>query len=159
MRRSSSALGVRPTPYVCDCAIAGLARKFPTSSGIATTPSALIENFIGELREAIAHAPVFGYFPGHDAVVEAGHAVVPLERYFPPIGDLFSLRLPLPDVVGSARHDRRLAAIPLPGVSESNVRHALWRILELGAIPALAAIGGYFDHLDSAAAGPRQPAD
>src|SRR5207344_2288380 len=77
----------------------------------------------------------------------------------PPTGDLLSQRLPLPDLVGGAGHNRGLGAIPLPLVSESDVRHALWRILELGAVPLLSAIGGYFHGLDGAAAGPRQPAD
>src|SRR5215470_19043884 len=129
MRRSSSAVGVRPTPYVGDCAIAGLARRLPSSSGIATI-----------LGEAIGNASVPGDLPGHDAVVEPGHPVVPLEGYFPPIGDLLSHRLPLPDLVDAARHDHRLGAVPFPLVGEPDVRHALWRVLELGAIPPLAAI-------------------
>src|SRR5262245_40983558 len=148
MRRSSSAVGVRPTPYVGDCAIAGLARRLPSSSGIATI-----------LGEAIADASVPRDFPGHDAVLQHGHAVVPLEGYFPPLGDLLAQRLPLADVVDAARHDHGLGSIPLPRVGEPDVRHALRRILELGAVPLLPAVGGHFHGLDGAAAGPRQPAD
>src|SRR6266571_4617995 len=148
MRRISSAVGVRPTPYVGDCANAVLPRRLPSSSGIVTT-----------LSEAIGHAPVPGDFPGHNAVVQPGHPVVPLEGYFPPIGDLLSHRLPLPDLVGAARQNRGLGSIPLPWVGESDVRHALWSVLELGAVPLLSAIGGYFHGLDGAASGPGEPAD
>src|SRR5262249_30069313 len=137
MRRSSSAVGVRPTPYVGDCAIAVLPRRLQSSSGIATI-----------LGEAIGNTSVPGDFPGHDAVVQPGHPVVPLEGYFPPLGDLLAQRLPLPDVVDAARHDHGLGSVPLPRVGEPDVRHALRRILELGAVPLLPAVGGYFHGLD-----------
>src|SRR6185295_3134726 len=148
MRRISSAVGVRPTPYVGDCAIAGLPRRLPSTRGIATI-----------LGEAIGNTSVPGDFPGHDAVVQPGHPVVPLEGYFPPLGDLLAQRLPLPDLVDAARHDHGLGSIPLPRVGEPDVRHALRRILELGAVPLLPAVGGHFHGLHGTAAGPGQPAD
>src|SRR5262245_62048298 len=148
MRRSSSAVGVRPTPYVGDCAIAGLPTRLPSSSGIATI-----------LGEAIADTSVPGHFPGHDAVDQPGHPVVPLDGHFPPPGDLLAQRLPLPDLVDAARHDHGLGSVPLPRIGEPDVRHAQRRVLELGAVPLLPAVGGYFHGLDGAAAGPGQPAD
>src|SRR5712675_2188668 len=83
MRRISSAVGVRPTPYVGDCADAGLPRS-PTlvSSRIATS-----------LSEPIGHAPVLGDLPGHDAVVQPRHPVISLKRHVPVLGDLLSRRL------------------------------------------------------------------
>src|SRR5439155_20296798 len=99
-----------------------LPRRLPSSSGIVTT--------LSKLSEPIGHAPVPGDFPGHNAVVQPGHPVVPLEGYFPPIGDLLSHRLPLPDLVGAARQNRGLGSIPLPWVGESDVRHALWSVTE-----------------------------
>src|SRR5437773_10357727 len=70
MRRISSAVGVRPTPYVGDCANAGL----PRSSRIVTS-----------LSEPIGHAPVFVDLPGHNAVVEPGHSVISLLMHVSPL--------------------------------------------------------------------------
>ena len=44
-------------------------------------------------------------------------------------------------------------------MAETGMGHALWRPLDLGFVPALAAVGGHFHQLDRAAAGPRQAAD
>src|SRR5690349_13874214 len=107
----------------------------PSSSGIVTTWSG--RRTSSNLREAIGHAPVPGDPPRHYAVVEPGHPVVPIERYFPPIRDLLPHRLPLPDLVDAAREDFRLGAIPSPLVGESHVRHALRSVLELSAVPLL----------------------
>src|SRR6195256_2773986 len=128
MRRISSAVGVRPTPYVGDCANAGL----PRSSRIVTS-----------LSEPIGHAPVLGDLPGHNAVVEPRHSVIPLEWHVPPLGDLLTQRLDLPDLVSGARKNLGLGSIPIPLVAEPHVRHALWSPLELGAVPLFPAIGGY----------------
>src|SRR4029434_4310370 len=89
MRRISSAVGVRPTPYVGDCARAALPRSLPSSSEIVTT-----------LSEPIGHAPVPGDLPGQNAVVEPGHSVISLHRHVTPLGDLLSQRLLLRDLVG-----------------------------------------------------------
>src|SRR5262249_35236451 len=115
MRRISSAVGVRPTPYVGDCANAGL----PRSSRIVTS-----------LSEPIGHAPVLGDLPGHNAVVEPGHSVISLHRHVPPLGDLLSQRLHLPDLVGGARKNLGRVSIPSPLIAEPDVRHALWCRLE-----------------------------
>src|SRR5580704_13762630 len=89
--RISSAVGVRPMPYVDDDwanaelpRSAGLPRNaaLPTSSAIAAS-----------LSEPIGHAPVLGDFPGHHAVVQPGYSVIPLKRYVPVLGDLLSRRL------------------------------------------------------------------
>src|SRR5437773_357602 len=76
MRRISSAVGVRPTPYVGDCAKAGL----PRSSRIVTS-----------LSEPIGHASVLGDLPRHNAVVEPGHPVVSLERHVMELGERHTL--------------------------------------------------------------------
>src|SRR5436190_5404317 len=76
MRRISSAVGVRPTPYVGDCANAGP----PRSRRIVTS-----------LSEPIGHAPVLGDLPGHNAVVEPGHPVVSLERHVMELGERHTL--------------------------------------------------------------------
>src|SRR6266404_7150975 len=117
MRRISSAVGVRPTPYVGDCANAGL----PRSSRIVTS-----------LSEPIGHAPVLGDLPRHNAVVEPGHSVISLRRHVPPLGDLLSQRLHLPDLVGGARKNLGRVSIPIPLMGEPDVRNALWCRLELG---------------------------
>src|SRR5262245_1282740 len=148
MRRISSAVGDRPTPYVGDCANAGLPSTTVVSSPIVTS-----------LSEPIRHAPVLGDLPGHDAVVEPGHAVIALRRHVPPLGDLLSQRLHLPDLVGGTRKNLGRVAIPGPLIAKPHVRHALRSVLELGAVPLLPAIGGDLDGLDGASAGPGQPAD
>src|SRR5258705_5973455 len=144
MRPISSAVGVRPTPYVGDCANAGL----PRTSRIVTS-----------LSEPIGHAPVLGDLPGHNAVVEPGHSVISLHRHLPPLGDLLSQRLHLPDLVGGARKNLGRVSIPSPRIAEPDVRHALWCRLELGEVPLLPAIGGYLNGTNGAPAGPGQPAD
>src|SRR5512145_1434183 len=95
------------------------------------------------LSEPIGHAPVPGDPPRHDAVVQPGHSVVSLERLVPVPGDLLSRRLLLPDLVGAARQNLGRVSIPGPRIAEPDVRHALWRSLELGAVPIPPAVGGY----------------
>src|SRR6266481_7216052 len=75
------------------------------------------------------------------------------------LGDLLSRRLHLPDLVGGARKNLGLVAIPSPLIGETDVRHALWCRLELGEVPLLPAIGGDLHGLNGAPAGPGQPAD
>src|ERR1700704_3043091 len=149
MRRISSAVGVRPTPYVGDCANAGL----PTSSTIVGS------RIVTSLSEPIGHAPVLGDLPGHNAVVEPGHPVASLHRHVPPLGDLLSQRLHLPDLVGGARKNLGLLSIPSPRIAEPHVRLGLGSRLELGEFPFLPAVSGDFHGLKGAPAGPGQPAD
>src|SRR5207245_2547895 len=128
MRRISSAVGVRPTPYVGDCANAGL----PRSSRI-----------VASLSEPIGHTPVPGDPPRHHAVVQPRHSVISLKRHVPVLSDLLSRRLHLPDLVGAARKNLGLVSIPIPLIAEPGVRHALCSPLELGKVPLPPAIGGY----------------
>src|SRR5258707_4949239 len=129
-----------------DCGNAGLTRTgLPRSNRIAAS-----------LSEPIGHLPVLGDLPWHDAVVEPWH--VP-DGPIKELGDLLQRRLLLPDLVGAARYNLGLVAIPIPLISEPDVRHALWSHLELGGIPLLPAIGGDLHRLDCAAAGARQPRD
>src|SRR5215470_8670098 len=142
--RISSVVGVRPTPYVGDCANAGL----PRSSTIATS-----------LSEPIGHAPVLGDPPRHDAVVQPRHSVISFKRHVPVLGDLLSRRLHLPDLVCAARKNLGLISIPIPRIAEPGVRHALWSPLDLGTVPRPPAIGGYLHGTNGAPAGPGQPLD
>src|SRR6516165_204803 len=143
--RISSAVGVRPTPYVGeDCANAGL----PRSSTITTS-----------LSEPIRHTPVLGDPPRHNAVVQPRHSVISIKRHVPVLGDLLSRRLHLPDLVDAARKNLGLVSIPIPLIAEPGVRHALCSRLDLGGVPLPPAIGGDLDSTDGAPAGPRQPAD
>src|SRR5262245_35783477 len=114
---------------------------------------------VASLSEPIGHAPVSRDLPGHDAVVQPGHSVIPLERLVPVFGDLLSRRLLLADLVGAARHDFGRVSIPSPRIAEADVRHALRRALELGAVPRLPTIGGNLRGTNGAAAGPSEPAD
>src|SRR6202163_425864 len=129
-----------------DCANAELTRTgLPRSNRIAAS-----------LSEPIGHLPVLGDLPRHDAVVYPRH--VP-NRLVPELGDLLQRQLLLPDLVGAARKKVGLVSIPIPLISEPDVRHALWGHLELGGVPLLPAIGGDLHGLDGAAAGPSQPGD
>src|ERR1044071_848469 len=92
------------------------------------------------LSEPIGHTPVPGDPPWHDAVVQPGHSVISIERHVPVFGNLLSRRLLLPDLIGTARQNLGLLAVPVPHIAEPRVRHALWRRLDLGAVPLLAAI-------------------
>src|SRR6266576_3298220 len=76
MRRISSAVGVRPTPYVGDCANAGL----PRSSRIVTS-----------LSEPIGYAPILGDLPRHNAVIEPRHPVISLYRHVMELGERHTL--------------------------------------------------------------------
>src|SRR5262249_50724445 len=141
--RISSAVGVRPTPYVGeDCANAGL----PRSSTITAS-----------LSEPIRHTPVLVDPPGHNAVVQPRHSVISIKRHVPVLGDLLSRRLHLPDLVGAARKNLGLVSIPIPRIGEPGVRHALWRSRELGWVPRLPSIGGYLHGFDGAPAAPIHP--
>src|SRR5262245_38566570 len=132
MRRISSAVGVRPKPKVGDCANAGLA----TSGTTVTSPIA------ASLGEPIGHLPVARDPPRHDAVVEPGHPVIPLLRHVPPPGDLLAQWLHLPDLVGGARHNHGLLAIPGPWLGEPDARHAWWRVSGIGQAPDLGVSPG-----------------
>src|SRR5262245_61716534 len=123
------------------------------------SPTLVSSRSVTRLGEPIGHAPVLGDLPGHDAVVEPGHPVISLHRHVPPLGDLLSQRLHLPDLVGSARKDLGRVSIPVPLIAEPDMRHALWCRLELGEVPRLPAIGGYLHGTNGAPAGPGEPAD
>src|SRR5258706_8573073 len=127
-----------------DCANAGL----PRSSAIATS-----------LSETIGHTAVPGDPPRHHAVVQPGHSVASIKRHVKVLGDLLSRRLLLPDLVGAAGKNLGFVTIPIPRIAEPCVVHALWRLLDLGAVPLAPAVGGYFHGPNGAPAGPGQPAD
>src|SRR6476660_5002245 len=107
--RISSALGVRPTPYVGPCASASA--ETPTSNA----------NAIGRtlLRVPIGHAPVRGDPPGLHAVVQPRHAECFIEGLVPELGDLFARRLNLTDLVRAARQELRFVSVPIPLISKT----------------------------------------
>src|SRR3954468_9215033 len=129
--RISSAVGVRPMPYVGPCANTG----------------ALIsnENAIGRtLREAIGHAPVLPDPPWLHRVVQSRHAERLIEGLVPVLGDLLARRLRLADLVDAAGHDLGLVAVPIPLIDEAGMGHPLRRALEQSLVPFLAAVGRHF---------------
>src|SRR5881394_3084322 len=144
--RISSAIGVRPMPYVGPCASAGT--HISDANAIVRT-----------LREPIAHAPVPGDFPRLDAVVQPRHAERLIVGSVPVLGDLLACRLRLSDLVDAPRHDLGLAAVPIPRVGETAMRHPLRCAAEFGLVPFLAAVDGHLHLLDGAAAGPGQAAN
>src|SRR4029077_18261447 len=106
--RTSSAVGVRPTPYVRPCASA----ETPVSHA----------NAIGRtLRVPIGHAPVRGDPPGLHAVVQPRHAEGFIEGLVPELGDLFARRLNLTDLVRAARQELRLFSVPIPLIAETGM--------------------------------------
>src|SRR6266550_1296386 len=128
--RISSAVGVRPTPYVAPCA----SSETPTSRTNANAMRAT-------LREPIGHAPVPRDLPGLNAVVQTGDGECGIEGFVPVLGELFARRLHLTDLVRGARQDLRLVSVPVPLIAETGMGHPLWCSLELGPVPFLAAVG------------------
>src|SRR6185295_2176984 len=122
--RISSAVGVRPMPYVGPCASTGT--HVSDANAIART-----------LREPIGHAPVPGDFPGLDAVVQPRHAERLIVGFVPVLGDLLARRLHLSDLVDAARQNLRLVAVPVPRVGETAMRHPLRGAAEFSLVPFL----------------------
>src|SRR6188768_11816 len=144
--RISSAVGVRPMPYVGPCASAG-------------TPISNANAIASPLREPIGHAPVPGDFPGLNAVVQSRHGERLIVGLVPVLGDLLARGLLLANLVDAPRHDLGLVAVPIPLVGETAMGHPLRRATEFGLVPFLAAVGRDLDQLDGAAARPGQAAD
>src|SRR6187551_3714822 len=111
--RISSALGVRPTPYVGDCATAEAPPMSTSANGMA-------------LSVPIGHAPITRNSPRLNAVVQPGHRERGIQRLVPVLGELCARRLRLTDFVRAARHDLGLASVPVPHEAEARVRHPLW---------------------------------
>src|SRR5688500_18611856 len=131
--RISSAVGVRPTPYVGDWA----RTEAPMSNATART-----------LSKPIGHAPIAGDPPWLNAVVQTRHAERRIEGLVPVLRDLCARRLNLTDFVRAARLELRLLSVPIPHVAKPRVRHALRSPLDLGGGPALAAVRGHLHLLD-----------
>src|SRR4030095_9942037 len=142
--RISSALGVRPTPYVGDCC------------ANAETP---MSNTNGRtLSIPIVHAPITSDPPRLNAVVQTRHAECGIEGLVPVLGDLCSRRLYLTDFVRATRLELGLLSVPIPHIAEPRMFHSIRSPFDLGIVPALAAVGGHLDLLDRAATGPGQAA-
>src|SRR5687768_17637224 len=95
--RISSAVGVRPTPYVGDCAS-------------AQTPMSDTNN--SALSVPIGHAPIARDSPRLNSVVQPRHAVLGSQRHLPVRGDLRSRRLHLANLGCAARKDLGLVSVP-----------------------------------------------
>src|SRR4030095_3938756 len=144
--RSSSAVGVRPTPYLGDdCANTDAPRNNPRSSTHARN-----------LCVPILHAPIAGDPPRLNRVVQPGHLA---QRHVEELGDLGSRRLHLSEFVRAARKQHGLFSIPVPGTAEPGRRHPLGRSLELGVHPVLAVVGGDLHLANRSAPRPGQAAD
>src|SRR5688572_27070673 len=111
------------------------------------------------LSKAIGDAPIAGDLPRLDAVVETRHAERRIEGPVPVLRNLRARRLHLADFVRAARQQLGLLSVPIPHQAKARVRHALRRSLDLGFVPAFAAVGGYLHQLDRAATGPGEAAD
>src|SRR4249919_1700816 len=92
--RISSGVGVRPMPYVGDCASA----ETPISDANANANGR-------SLRVPIGHAPILRDPPGLNAVVQPRHAERGVVGLVPVLGDLFTRRLHLADLVRAARQE------------------------------------------------------
>src|SRR4249920_1826295 len=106
--RISSAVGVRPIPYVGACASAETPMSKANAIAIGRT-----------LREPIGHAPVLRDPPRLNAVVQSRHAECLIEGLVPVLGDLFTRRLNLTDLVDAARQELRLVSVPIPRIGET----------------------------------------
>src|ERR1700676_955335 len=109
--------------------------------------------------EPIVNAPIARDLPRLNAVVGALYAVLRGEGLIPELGDLLSRRLDRAQFVGAAGSELALFSVPSPRQGKPNVCHSMCRRPQLGVFPALAAVGGYFHPLNSAATGPSQSTD
>src|SRR3982074_3866238 len=128
--RISSAVGVRPTPYVGPCDSAETPISKANANAMRKT-----------LRVPIGHAPVLGDPPRLNAVVQPRHAECFIKGLVPELGDLCARRLRLADLVRAARLDLRFVSVPIPLIGKTGGGHTLWRALELSLVPFLAAVG------------------
>src|SRR4029077_20105565 len=124
--RISSAVGVRPTPYVAPCA----STETPTSTTNANAPRR-------RLREHIGHDPVPADPPGLNAVVQTRDGECGSVGFVPVLGELLACRVNLTDIVRAARQDLRPVAVPVPLIAETCMGHPLWCSLELNLVPFL----------------------
>src|ERR1700730_12044148 len=125
----SSAVGVRPTPKLGDCADP----RWHSPRIIASKRS---------LRKPIVHAPIASHLPRLNGIVGAWDAEFVVQRLVPVLGGLGSRRLNGAQVVGAARHEHTLLSIPFPGEAEPGVGHSIRRRPELGVVAAAAGVGG-----------------
>src|ERR1700722_1723096 len=68
-------------------------------------------------------------------------------------------RLKLSALIGRARHQHSLFAVPIPSKSKSGMRFWNHRPLEFRVLPGPAVVGGDFDLADGTRPGPGQPGD
>src|SRR5262245_6696326 len=145
----SSWLSGVPTLKRGDCAspVAGAAR-------IITDASRLSEH-------RIVYAPIAGHAPGLDHVgVNGAGGFFHIRFGDAPVLVQLRLRgLNFTLFIGAARHEHRLFSVPGPVKSKPGMGLRMHRRLQLCFLPALAAVGRYFDLADHAPAGPSQAGD
>src|SRR5579863_7890846 len=122
--RISSALGVRPTPYLGDCALAN-------SAALKTA----ISN--RSLCHPILHAPIGSDAPRKHRIVRPGHAEILVVRLIEILRGLGSRGLPCAQFVRAARQDHALLAVPCPGKSKPCMSHGICRRTEFRKVPGL----------------------
>src|SRR5665213_180947 len=141
----SSAVGVRPTPYV-----GPWAEAMPTTR-IAASGSTL--------NEFIVHAPIARDSPMLNRVVGTRYAEIVGQRLIEIFRGFRARGLHCAQIVRAARKNHALFSVPFPPQPKSHMGHLERRCPKISFLPGLALIGGYFHSPDRAAAGPRQAAD
>src|SRR5882762_2972001 len=110
--RISCAVGVRPTPYLGDCAFANWAKvKTATSKR--------------SLRHSIVYAPIVGDPPRKHRIVGSRCAEISVVRLIPVFRSLGSRGLPSAQFVRASRHDHAFLAVPRPEESKPCMRHGI----------------------------------
>src|SRR5919202_1486706 len=111
------------------------------------------------LSVRIVHAPIARDSPGLNRVVQSRRAERLIQRLVEEPGDLCARRLHRTQFVRAARKELGLVSVPVPLIRESRMRHPLRRSLDLGIVPALAAVCGHFHLANGSATGPCQASD
>src|SRR3954470_12377239 len=118
-----------------------------------------ITNASDSLCKPIAHAPVAADSPGLNRIVGARGAVVRVERLVEVFRDFGRGRLTRAELIGAARHQHGLTAVPVPMQAKPRMGHWVGGRSKLGGFPPLSGVGGDLDVANRAAARPRQARD
>src|SRR5262249_53584225 len=143
MAASSAAVGGRPTPKEPDCAAAAaMLTTQRTTTGAAS-----------RLHVPIAHRAVGLHAPALDAVVVIVRVQSADRDERRPGG------LRVAGLVGTARDQRRVTAVPAPFEPEPGEGLRQDRRLQLRVLPRLSAVHAHLDTADGAASRPREARD
>src|SRR3990172_3182683 len=121
-------------------------RAFIVNASIPGYPPAMNVGAIGASRNSIAvlshHAGTGRAGVSAPVLVQFGHGGLDIAVF-----------------IRAAGLEHRLFPVPIPGETKPGKRMAQHRLLKLGVLPGLAAVGGDLDPADGAPAGPGQAAD